>query len=84
MKIRLKEKYSEEKVIESLELYAEKVFDGDDYERGSVESARKTADNAVVALGRLLDVLYMTKTISAHEAIYIINGRHSYEISGEE
>ena len=84
MKILISDRYSEEKVIESLELYADKVLDGDDYERGSAESARKTADNAVAALGRLLDVLYMTKAISAHEAIYIINGRHSYEISEEE
>lgn len=52
MKIRING--HEEKKIEN---YIVRCLDGDDYDRGAMEAARKTADNACEALGKLINIL---------------------------
>lgn len=48
-------KYGVGKDRGTIEQYVEHQLDGDDYDRGCMEAARATADNAVQCLGRLLN-----------------------------
>ncbi len=51
---------------------ARRSLDGDDYERGELEATRKTADNAVEALGKLLGFLVMKGVINVDQGIFML------------
>jgi len=52
---------------------------GDDYEHGSVEASRATADNATKALGRLLDLLASKDLVDAGDIVLIVEGGNDYK-----
>ena len=54
--------------------YVVETLCGDDYERGALEAARATADDAVACLGRLLDLLADRGVIGAADFEKIIHG----------
>lgn len=49
-------------------------LDGSDHERGQLEAAVATADNAVAALGRLLEHLEARNLISLEEVAFTVLG----------
>lgn len=63
MEIKIKSSFGENTKIDLVE-YITNQLDGDDYDRGSLESARATADNAVDLLGKLIDVLAAKTTLT--------------------
>lgn len=67
-----KEEYS------SIEQFAEYSLDGDDYGKGSLESAADTATNNSKAIGRLLEVLHSKNIVSDSDICNIIIG-YGYE-----
>lgn len=54
-------------------------LDGDDYERGAVESAQATADNVAQAFGRLVDLLAERGLLSATDVTMLANCEHSFK-----
>ena len=52
----------------------EKRLDGDDYDRGSFEAARATADNAVKVLANLMVLLRDKKILTNEEVSNMISG----------
>ena len=56
MEARIEEMFGDEKDVDLVE-YITGTLDGDDYERGALEGARHTADNACVLLAKLIEVL---------------------------
>lgn len=61
-------------------------LNGDDYDRGQLESARKTADNATAALGRLVQLLTDRGLLNASDIAFIVYGHDdgSYTLVDEE
>ena len=49
------------------------ALSGEDYERGTLETAQAAADNAAEALGRLMEVLYGKGILSHDEIILIVD-----------
>lgn len=74
MNISYKKQYYDTVHNESIKMYVENELNGDDYDRGSLESARATADNATEALGRLLDVLATKELLTAKDIVDIVTG----------
>lgn len=48
-------------------------LDGDDYERGRLEAAERTASNACQAIGRLLDLMAEKRIINASDICKIVD-----------
>lgn len=71
--------YGTEKDRGTIEQYVKRQLDGDDHDRGSLEAARKTADNAVECLGRLLNFLAENNKIKVEDLVRIVEGYDHYE-----
>lgn len=54
--------------------FAERELNGDDYQRGAVESARAQADKVSRAFARLLTVLICKDVIEFEKAYFVITG----------
>ena len=63
MKVKIKRIFDDEKTVDLI-AYVESQVNGDDYDRGALESAQATADNAGVLLGKLIDVLAAKKVLT--------------------
>lgn len=63
MKIKIKRMFEDEQTVDLLS-YVESQVDGDDYDRGALESARATANNAGLLLAKLIDVLAAKKVLT--------------------
>ena len=68
----LKVDYHEDRKYFNVEHMAREQLDGEDYDRGSVETAAATADNNSCAIGRLLDILLNGNRITLDEVRIIL------------
>lgn len=75
MKVRLTSQYKSGTVEREIEDFVTSELDGDYYERGALEEARATADNAVKCIARLLDHLAETRVINSKEFQKILYGK---------
>lgn len=60
--------------VDDIKEYIERKIDGDDYERGSVESARATADNAGKVIANLVFILRKNGLLQESEINEITEG----------
>lgn len=56
MKVKIRISADNKRIIDLID-HITNLLDGNDYDRGAVESARATADNAGLMLGKLIDIL---------------------------
>lgn len=67
MEIKVKQPlYTEDQKIDLVQYIIEQL-DGDDYDRGALESARATANNAGLLLGKLINVLVAKKILTEND-----------------
>ena len=57
-----------------LKSFIESELDGNDYERGSVESAMAQANNVTEAFSRLIETLVSKKQLDRDDVIMIVKG----------
>lgn len=63
MKVKIRIRADGEKIYDLAD-HITNLLDGDDYDRGALESARATADNASLMLGKLIDVLATKRVLT--------------------
>lgn len=71
MIVTIKDEY--ESKNESLSEFIEEALNGDDYDRGALESARATADNVSKAFANLLTLLVENGTVGIDKVLGIVD-----------
>lgn len=77
MKLKVASPWGGVDTYDTIEIYAERHLNGDDYNKGVVEAAYSTAQNNSKALGRLMDILAQKGLLTALETYKIIEGYDS-------